>query len=491
MWLKQFFRGLSFSAFCLVSASSFTQTKVSTKQASINALATKQNIAGFGVNICPAQWNNGKLKSTLFKLKNDLGAEIFRVDCYGKANWLNPNKLNADGHFSKEHLAEVYQSKTFTDAWATCKYLNSLGIEPIFNISGEIPAAWTTNKISPKDPMVNFEAYAEMAVSLVHWAREKEGIKFSQFMPFNETDIGYPEGPRILADDMPKALDILYKKLAENGFVNLKLIVFDDAGINPDRIVKIAESTIDINKLEAIGVHTYGNGLDGDGRGGWLEDNSPFTNTFNALKNTSLAKKQLWLTEYGDLDQSGEIEYEVAWRSTRRLMKALNDGIHAGIAWDAYDNYHVHDSTYAYYGLLKTDTTHFTYTPKPRYFAAKQIYKFVRPGFKQVAFNPAPPKDPNYIYNEWIRSFRNMLFSAFVNETTTEMTVVGMSSVEKTTTLELDLQNFSPDFYKKGLYFYRTSPTENCVLVEKLLPKNGKISVKVTPKSIFTISSLR
>lgn len=69
--------------------------------------------------------------------------------------------------------------------------------------------------------------------------------------------------------------------------------------------------------------------------------------------------------------------------ATRRALEGLNAGATAALHWDAFDNYHEHDQAMTYYGLLRND--HHRYTPKKRYHAAKQLFRFVRPGARRIA----------------------------------------------------------------------------------------------------------
>src|SRR6266496_3999068 len=57
-------------------------------------------LEGFGVNINPALWNNGSLKPAIDYLVDELGCTIFRFDCFGQANWLDPSKRDANGKYS-------------------------------------------------------------------------------------------------------------------------------------------------------------------------------------------------------------------------------------------------------------------------------------------------------------------------------------------------------------------------------------------------------
>jgi hypothetical protein len=202
-----------------------------------------------------------------------------------------------------------------------------------------------------------------------------------------------------------------------------------------------------------------------------------------------MKEKSLLLTEYGELDQTGEIEFEVGWRSTRRLIKCLNAGMSGGIAWDGFDNFHKHDSTFALYGLFKTDTIQWKYSPKPRYFAAKQVYKYVRPGFQRIEIS-APNDQPNYIYNEWKYTLRNMLISAFCSPDGKNFTVTGMSSVEGPVELKIVLKDFVAGPENKTINYYRTSPGEDCRKQESVGVDNGAVTIVIPAHSIFTITSL-
>ena len=101
-----------------------------TKQINVNLSKSLLKVDGFGVNITPAQWRNGKLKPVLDMLTDDLGSTLFRFDCVGLANWLDPAKRQANGTWAEAYLDSVYRSKVFSNAWETFRYLNKKGIEP-------------------------------------------------------------------------------------------------------------------------------------------------------------------------------------------------------------------------------------------------------------------------------------------------------------------------------------------------------------------------
>ena len=128
-----------------------------------------QRIDGFGVNVTPAQWREGALKPTLDLLVDDLGTTLVRLDCYGKADWLDPAKRGSDGRWPEAYLAGVYRSRVFADCWDTFRHLTAKGADVHLNVSGRVAAAWTG---PDGQTLRDLDAYAEMAASLVKWAED-------------------------------------------------------------------------------------------------------------------------------------------------------------------------------------------------------------------------------------------------------------------------------------------------------------------------------
>ena len=168
------------------------------------------------------------------------------------------------------------------------------------------------------------------------------------------------------------------------------------------------------------------------------------------------------------------------------MLKRLSEGINAGLVWDAFDNLHLHDNAWAIYGLLETDTTNWTYTPKPRYYAAKQLFRYVLLGFQRVASNPLHV-DTTYIYVRWHDQYRNMRFEAFVSPDKKDFTIVGTSRIEEIIPLSFIMEGVD---VPSNLFMYRTSPTENCQLVDDFKVDGDTIKVMVNPRSFFTVTTI-
>ena len=342
-----------FAAFSAVASKAPAAEPALRAAITIDAATRFQRIDGFGVNLTPAQWRGGVLKPTLDLLVDDLGTSLVRLDCYGKADWLDPAKRDADGRWPEAYLAGVYRSQVFVECWDTFRHLAAKGADVHLNVSGRVPAAWTG---PDGQTLVDFDAYAEMAVSLARWAREKEGLRFATFAPFNETNLGFPEGPKVRDVDVLPAVRAVAKGMEAAGLGDVKLVVACDAPpVAKERFTPMLEAPDLVGRVAAFSTHTYGDGDEGDATPGWHAGESERAALVKAVAASPHAGASLWMTEYGDLDQTGLIEWQFAWRSARRLMRVLADGFHAALAWDAFDNLHEHDGVWATYGLLRTD----------------------------------------------------------------------------------------------------------------------------------------
>jgi hypothetical protein len=472
----------------ILSASAVPAEPVLRARVAVEAGKRFQRIDGFGVNVTPAQWRDGALKPTLDLLVDDLGTTLVRLDCYGKADWLDPAKQGSDGRWSDAYLAEVYRDKVFAECWDTFRHLTAKGADVHLNVSGRVPAAWTG---PDGQTLQDLDAYAEMAVSLVRWAREKEGLRFTRFAPFNETNLGFPEGPKVRDPDVLPAVRAVAKRMEAAGLADVQLIVACDAPpVSMARFGPMLQAADLVGRVSALSTHTYGDGDEGDGTPGWYDGESERAALVNAVAASPHQGASVWMTEYGDLDQTGLVEWQFAWRTSRRLLRMLVDGFHAAIAWDAFDNLHEHDGVWATYGLLKTDRDTWTYAPKKRYFAAKQVYRFVRPGWQRVAIG-LPPRDPKDVYAGWHDPMRHVRLLAFASPDGSDATLVGMSRVEGDVELEVALSGLAAGTSGKPLAYYRTTRTEDARLVEERKAEGGTLRITVPEGSIFTLTTLR
>lgn len=366
-------------ALALISTASAADRTV---RISVDPSSRKQVIAGFGVNFDGSYFRDAQ-KPMIDMLIDDLGATLFRFDPYGLTNWESRNDNNDPKVMNPAYYNDRLSNPMFEAAWAAGRYLNSRGIRPFLNFSGK-PPDWmmTTERLTPgKEPkplnklrLDMYEEYAETLVAATLYARTKARINFEYMGPLNETDCAPDEGPGITPQDMPKFLEVLTRRLQKEGLSDLRLVIVDQCNPLTEYFGPILKDPEAMKQVAVFSLHQYG------------------ADTDSLLPNIELVRKSaypnipVWLTEYGDLkddDPGPENEWKsMCVKASRRVLRSLNDGVSAAMIWDAYDNFHEHDQLMRYYGLMR-NTDHI-YTPKKRYYAAKQLYRFVRPGAVRI-----------------------------------------------------------------------------------------------------------
>lgn len=424
-----------------------------------------QTIDGFGVNINSKYWDGGSLAPVLDLLAEDLGATLFRVDIFGKSDWIDPENVLDSSALNPYMYKQIYTNPVFRDGWALMKHLNSRGIKPYLTASGVVPR-WMCAEDGRT--LARYDEFCDMMVSLVDWARLREGIDFSLFGPLNETDLGPPEGPLVSPQEYVEVAALLDKKLTEAGLDDIRLVYAEQGRFNADFLSALARREELAGRIGRIGMHTYSD-LGGES----------FDTLRAAVKGTAYDGVPVWMSEYGDLDQSGEREWYIAWVSTRRLLNCLAQGFSGAMQWDAYDNYHDHDEAWTIYGLIRNARR--IYTPKKRYYAAKQVYRFVPPGFERVGL---------------LASGGQLNALAFADRERRRFTVVGMNESAEGFHLNVKLDGFAKDAAAGPASCWRTTESENCVLAEtvQLEPRNWPFdgfAVQLPPRSIFTLTNVK
>jgi hypothetical protein len=450
----------------------------------VNSNITYQKIDGFGLNINSKPWNEN-LVPALDLLREDLGASLYRVDIWGKSDWIDPTgELGKEKALSPEHLAEVYSGPVFQKGWAMIRYLNQHGILPYLTASGDVPK-WMLgetyhhehlagNPEIPAElfgkrgyPLVDYEAFCDMLVSMVEWACKKEGLRFNLFGPLNETDIAQPEGPGVDPIEFVKVCELLVDKFDQKGLEDIRLVVAEQAMFNPWYFQQLVKSKKLRGRIGIFSLHDYSD-----------IPAQEYEKVLGVLRGSDYQDVPVWMTEYGDLEQSGEKEWYVGWASTSRLFDHLEVGISGSLIWDAFDNYHDHDEHWTIYGVLRTGLRLFT--PKKRFYTAKQVFRFVPPGFERIQVTG---------------SAENLRLLAFANPERTQFTLVGMNRTNQDVYLNVNLEGFGPEMMRGKVAYYRTSQTENCVCLGQIpvqrlnYPFTG-IDAAIPANCIFTLTTM-
>jgi hypothetical protein len=200
------------------------------------------------------------------------------------------------------------------------------------------------------------------------------------------------------------------------------------------------------------------------------------------MKGSAYEKTRIWMTEYGDLDQSGEKEWYIAWKSMQRIMHAIRKGFSGGLQWDAYDNHHDHDNAWTIYGLIRYARR--IATPKKRFYSSKQLYRFVRPDFKRVCIE----SDDDAV-----------IMLAFKSADDKDFTILGMNHSSEPKLLSLELDDVMFKAVGDRINYFRTSASEDCVKlpdvsfyskISNFVKVEPKAEIVLAPQSIFTLTTL-
>ena len=423
----------------------------------VNTTERFQTIDGFGVNINSKYWRNGELAPVIDVLVKDLGATLFRLDCYGRADWVDPENIYDKNILTQKYYDEIYKSSEFQDALGMSLYLNSFGIEPYITISGIAPV-WMCGQDGKT--LEQYEQYADMTVNYISWLREN-GVKFSLFGPLNESDLGPPEGALLSPVQYAAACEVIVKTFDKYKLDDVKLVVPEQAMYNLDYVRELMKRKSLDNRIAVFSMHAYYN-------------YDPHE-LIDEIK-TSLSHKnaRCWMGEFGVLDQGGGYEDYIAWQSAERLLHLLENGMNAAIYWDAYDNYHDHDDSWTTFGLLKN--TWDAYVPKKRYYALKHIFRYVKRGAERIGVSCS------------MQEIRTVAF-----EDNGQLTVTGMNPLNESVYIRFKLDNKYASDYRQFKVF-RTCAFENCAdITEPVIKLRNRIDADIEfialPHSIFTVTN--
>ena len=252
-------------------------------------------------------------------------------------------------------------------------------------------------------------------------------------------------------------LQQLRDRLSEVGLAHIKIVGFDQAHVMPDYLRFLSGRPGNATLLDVAGLHCY-------------RDDVDYAPVLELLP--KIGEPALWLTEYGDLDNTGEHELDVAISLARRLVRAMNMGVTAALAWDAYDNWHRHENGWTIYGLLRTAVRvpTYSYSKKRRYFAARHFYRYIRPGWWRASCSEQDL----------------MPICAFVGDTG-ELSAVGVNLLPEERTFVVTTDSPHP---QGPLALLVTSMDLSCEVCYRSSSSGSGPALTVPGRSIFTVTTL-
>lgn len=439
-----------------------------------------QTIDGFGVNFNGTYYRPAQ-KKLLDLLVNDLGISIVRLDPYGQSDWEMINDNNDPETIDWDVFNDRFSIPAFEASWAAGRAFNQRGVRVYLNVSGTVPP-WMLSDASRKPvhkvcgnsvtthPFTNrpvylaksmYAEFAESVTALAVYARNTARVKFDLFGPINETDCWPIEGPRVDADEAPALTATIVQHLKRAGLSDLKLVLAENAIISNDYITPLLKEPEVVQRVGVFAFHNYSS----------LPTTQMITPLIERIRKSDHPEIPLWMTEYGDLadtDRSAEGEWKnYCVNATHRLLDGLQAGIKAAMWWDGFDNYHDHDKRMTYYGLVANDNH--VYSPKKRFFAAKNLYRFVRPGAKRIASSSNDP---------------SVRLVAFANDSTKRMTFFGIATGGKRT-ISVSISNKGR--IPKTWDVHLTTRSLDCKRVQQVKTKNGVVRIELPDDAVFTI----
>jgi len=427
-----------------------------------------QEVQGFGINYTGPYFRNDQ-KRMFDKLIDDLGVTMFRVVPYlVYSNW-----EETPGPKNSEYWNDRYSTPIFEATWNGLRYLNSRGIRPMISLMGPVPA-WMTDA-NPPPPQhkvcqdkvapalqghlspAHYDAFAEEVVTMVEYARTQAHVDLDYFSPFNETDCYPPEGPRIDPDEAPKVLDAVARRLKQAGLGDVRLAVPENAVITNDYTGPILKDDELMKQVGAFAFHTYGE----DSVGPQVE----------RVQASKYARIPVWLTEYGDLNDEDKT-FDNQWKNfslaaNRRALTALNQGATAIFYFDVFDDYEECARRLCFYGLFRS-ASH-VYSPKKSYYATRQLYHFVRPGWRRIRVTAEAP---------------GLTLSAFQGPTSDDMVLVGVKEGGPNhLSIELPPSSTSLASWK----LYETTRELDCEPVGTLPVRDGRAEIDLPAEAVFTL----
>ncbi len=421
-----------------------------------------QTIDGFGTNINGASWNNGRLAPALDLLSKTMGGTIFRV-ILETADWEATND-NADPQtFNWDDYRPIYESPKFQSLWNIIRYLEQDHKNVVMlNVMGWIPD-WMGGKVINETAE---DEWVEMIASAVYYGRNVEHLDIRLLSPANEIDIGYPEGPLVGPEQYARLLNKLILRLQALGLSDIRIVAPDIARVSniPSYAeAMVADKTI-MEHVDHFAFHSYG-GDSGDAD--------------KVAKESGYAGRNFWMTEFSQwcqrCDTGGQVsdQWAFAAGTADYLLQHLEQGAAAGLIYDGFDSLYQHHRSVGYWGLLAYDEQSRAYTPRKRFYANAQIFKFVRPGMRRIGTTTS---------TDLVKVL------AFVDPATKALTIVGRNPTGSAITLNGSLNNLGA---VGPLALIQTTQTANLVRGDNVRIAGTTFSATIAPDSIFTLTTIQ
>jgi len=429
-----------------------------------------QTIRGLGVNANPQSWNVNPeaVKQVLDDLITGVGCTSFRL-MFDDCDWEDVNDNSNPNAYNWNYYDSVYSKPRFTGVWNTVRYLNSKGVTDITLSPDGAAPGWMggTHLSSGKE-----EEYAEMMASMVYYGRKRLNppVQFSMLSPLNETTCGGGEGTVMTPSQFRTMFSALATHLINDGISDVSLVGPDDCdGWAVNFKAMIADRKI-MSKVKYFGQHEYDNSV------------RKTQEMVDAVRNSAYSDREVVMTEVnaackGCDDGKYNADYgfdNYAGPAYKYILQHLNAGVTGIQVWEAYDSQYHHPNrslTWSMWGIFAVNDINHpdVYTRRVHYYVLKQLFKFVKPGFKRIDVST---------------SLKDLTMSAFYDTASGTVVLTGVNESSSPQTMGCELRNLPA---LAALKSYFTDASHNFEQDTDVTVTQQSFTKLIPARSVFTI----
>jgi O-glycosyl hydrolase len=353
----------------------------SVRQIAIKAGERHQQMQGFGgFGAKDAYWSGGPYTSADFvnTLTGDLGLTILRDNI--------PTDFESVNDDADPHTTDLSKFKygTFTDHIQYLKDMQAAGLKTLI-ITSWSPPAWmkTNNNVNglkadapaynpnpgPADNQLRtdmYEEFAERCVAYIKIVKQETGLDVYGISLQNEPRFTEPyESCVFNGEALRDLIKVVGRRFAQDG-IEARIFMPEDVGYFDGINALIQPILADAEAMSYVGmVATHGYAFDG------VTAASTDAQTWNAMYQWGAAQgKPLWMTETSGFSNDMQGALDLA----KAMYTALRFGnVSAWLFWS------LSTGTLDAYSLMSSAGM-----KSKRYYASKQLYKYVRPGAYRV-----------------------------------------------------------------------------------------------------------
>ena len=436
----------------------------------VNGAEEFQTIHGLGVNANPQSWNVNPeaVKKVLDDLITGVGCTSFRL-MFDDCDWEAVNDNSDPNSYNWTYYDSVYSAPRFTCVWNTIRYLNSKGITDItLSPDGAAPSWMGGTKLSAGKE----EEYAETMASMVYYGRKRLNppVQFSMLSPVNETTCGGNEGATMTPEQFGTVFSAIATHFTHDGISDVTLIGPDDCDGWAANLRAMLASGTTMSKVKYFGQHEYGNTLR---KGQEMVD---------AVKNSAYPDREVIMTEINERcigcdDAKYNSDYgfdHYAGPAYKYILQHLNAGVTGIQIWEAYDSQYHHPNrylTWSMWGVFGVNDINHpdVYTKRPHYYVLKQLFNFVKPGFKRIDSST---------------SLSVMTISAFYDPVSKILVITGVNDSSSSQTMDCELLSLPA---VSTLKYYYTDASHNFVQDSDVTVSRQTFSKLIPAKCAFTL----